>query len=287
MAATKEMSAGDSDAHVGVGAPDGPLEPPFVGPRSSKASTSSTAESLEVLFNRLLEPSVVIDGGGTITQANAPAECLLGCTRENLRGKALHSFVLERSRVELDECRAALFTTAPGSELTMQMDLVARTHGGDEIPVKLTISQHGSDQESRALVTMKAAQAPMELNFQKLFEALPGLYLILTPSFHIAAASDSYLQATMTERKAIEGRHLFEVFPDNPDDAEATGTTNLRSSLVRVLKTLGTRFHGDPEIRCEAAGWLLRASLLEPGECASARPRRACRLHHSPGAGRH
>jgi len=33
------------------------------------------------------------------------------------------------------------------------------------------------------------------------------------------------------------GRGLFEVFPDNPDDPAATGTSNLRASLEGVLKT--------------------------------------------------
>ena len=44
-----------------------------------------------------------------------------------------------------------------------------------------------------------------------------------------------YLRATYTERDAIVGRPLFEIFPDNPEDPGATGTANLRSSLKRVL----------------------------------------------------
>jgi len=38
----------------------------------------------------------------------------------------------------------------------------------------------------------------------------------------------------MTEREAILGRDLFDVFPDNPDDQTATGTRNLRASLQRA-----------------------------------------------------
>jgi signal transduction histidine kinase/ActR/RegA family two-component response regulator len=55
------------------------------------------------------------------------------------------------------------------------------------------------------------------------------------PDFIILGASDSYLRATLTEREKIVGRGLFEVFPDNPDDPHATGTSNLRASLERVL----------------------------------------------------
>ena len=73
--------------------------------------------------------------------------------------------------------------------------------------------------------------------FENLFESLPGLYLVLTPTLTIVTASDAYLKATMTGREALVGRGLFEIFPDNPDDPSATGASNLRASLDRVLET--------------------------------------------------
>lgn len=72
-------------------------------------------------------------------------------------------------------------------------------------------------------------------NFRKIFETVPGLYLILTPDFTIIAASDAYLQATNTKRATIMGKPLFEVFPDNPNDPQATGVKNLTKSLNNVL----------------------------------------------------
>jgi signal transduction histidine kinase len=75
-----------------------------------------------------------------------------------------------------------------------------------------------------------------EPDFRSLFESAPGLYLVLTPDLTIVAVSDAYLAATMTEREAILGRHLFDVFPDNPDDQAASGVSNLRASLGRVLE---------------------------------------------------
>ena len=78
-------------------------------------------------------------------------------------------------------------------------------------------------------------QAPTFHHFQQLFEAAPGLYLVLLPDLTITAVSDSYLRATMTKRNEIIGRGLFEVFPDNPDDPSATGESNLRASLQHVL----------------------------------------------------
>lgn len=74
-------------------------------------------------------------------------------------------------------------------------------------------------------------------DFRALFESAPGLYLVLTPHapFKILAASNDYLAATMTSREAIMGRDLFEVFPDNPNDPDASGVRNLRTSLERVV----------------------------------------------------
>src|SRR5688500_2461230 len=76
-------------------------------------------------------------------------------------------------------------------------------------------------------------------DFRALFDSVPGLYLVLTPDLRIVAVSDAYLRATMTRRDVILGRYLFDVFPDNPDDATATGVHNLRASLERVLTTRG------------------------------------------------
>jgi len=73
-------------------------------------------------------------------------------------------------------------------------------------------------------------------DFKQLFEFMPVLYLVLTPDLVIVAVTDAYLHATMTQRQQILGRHLFEVFPDNPDDPHASGTQNLRASLNRVLR---------------------------------------------------
>lgn len=83
-------------------------------------------------------------------------------------------------------------------------------------------------------------KSPTEsIDFKALFEAVPGAYLILAPNapvFTIIGVNDAYNRATLTRREEIVGRSLFEVFPDNPDDPHATGESNLRSSLMRVLE---------------------------------------------------
>lgn len=78
-----------------------------------------------------------------------------------------------------------------------------------------------------------------EPDYKSIFESAPGLYLVLNPEMTIVAVSEAYLQATLTKRQDILGRNIFDVFPDNPDDPEASGVANLRASLKRVLKNKG------------------------------------------------
>jgi signal transduction histidine kinase/DNA-binding response OmpR family regulator len=73
-------------------------------------------------------------------------------------------------------------------------------------------------------------------DFRAFFEAAPGHFLVLDPTFRIVAVSNAYLAATMTRREDIVGRDLFDVFPDNPSESGATGATNLRASLERVIE---------------------------------------------------
>src|SRR6266404_7395086 len=73
-------------------------------------------------------------------------------------------------------------------------------------------------------------------DFRVLFESAPVMYVALTPDFGIVAASDAYLRATLTKREEVLGRGIFDVFPGNPNDPTATGVSNLRTSLERVVQ---------------------------------------------------
>lgn len=86
----------------------------------------------------------------------------------------------------------------------------------------------------------RPARAPVSPDFRALFEGSPSLQLALLPNapvFTIVAATNAYLAATATERAAIVGKGIFEVFPDNPDDPNASGERNLGSSLERVARS--------------------------------------------------
>lgn len=73
-------------------------------------------------------------------------------------------------------------------------------------------------------------------DFQLLFEATPHPYLIVRPdaAFTIVAVNERYLAATGTQRSAIVGHGVFEVFPDNPDDTSGSAVGDLRALLDRV-----------------------------------------------------
>jgi PAS domain S-box-containing protein len=73
-------------------------------------------------------------------------------------------------------------------------------------------------------------------DFRALFEAGPGLCLLLSPELTVVGASDSYLRATFTRREDVLLRGLFEAFPERHEDLSAEGTSLLRTSLERVLE---------------------------------------------------
>ncbi|HEX4339997.1 MAG TPA: ATP-binding protein [Polyangiaceae bacterium] len=79
-----------------------------------------------------------------------------------------------------------------------------------------------------------------ELDFKLLFQESPDVLLVLlpdAPTYTMVGATRARLEVTHTTREQTMGHGLFELFPDNPDDPGATGTSNLRASLDRVLAT--------------------------------------------------
>lgn len=76
-----------------------------------------------------------------------------------------------------------------------------------------------------------------ELDYRLLFEQSPDIYLVLAPDLTIIAANEARLRSTMSTLEQTIGRHVFDAFPDNPNDPGATGVRNLRASLERVLET--------------------------------------------------
>jgi len=78
------------------------------------------------------------------------------------------------------------------------------------------------------------------LDYKSLFQAQPVPTLILQPDdpyFTIIDVNLAYQEATKTSASALIGKSLFVAFPDNPNDKEANGVSNLYQSLQQVLIT--------------------------------------------------
>jgi PAS domain-containing protein len=75
--------------------------------------------------------------------------------------------------------------------------------------------------------------------FQSEFDRSPHPYMLLDPGpgLKIVDVNSAYAAATLIARNDIVGKSLFEVFPDNPDDALADGVSNLYASLKIVAET--------------------------------------------------
>lgn len=81
------------------------------------------------------------------------------------------------------------------------------------------------------------AETPGDLDYKLIFQAMPGMCLILDAAFNILAQNDDHARATLSVAKNVVGRNLFEAFPDNPYDSNASGVASVRQSLLKVLKT--------------------------------------------------
>ncbi len=74
-----------------------------------------------------------------------------------------------------------------------------------------------------------------EAIYRGMFEGAPHPYLILAPTLRIAGGNEAYMAATLRRRDALVGFDMFDAFPDNPLDDQATGVRNLGASFERAL----------------------------------------------------
>jgi PAS domain-containing protein len=104
----------------------------------------------------------------------------------------------------------------------------------------LNSTQSGADvlpfeHRRRQLVDTQAVRQ----QFQSEFDGSRHPYMLLDPGpgLHIVDINDAYAEATFITRRDVVGKSLFEIFPDNPDDALADGVSNLYASLRIVAQT--------------------------------------------------
>jgi hypothetical protein len=82
-----------------------------------------------------------------------------------------------------------------------------------------------------------SARPTGQVDFELVFHLLPGMCLVLDPAFTILAQNAEHARATLSEGKNVVGQYLFAAFPDNPNHSAADGISNVRASLLKVLKT--------------------------------------------------
>lgn len=75
------------------------------------------------------------------------------------------------------------------------------------------------------------------IDFALLFERSPNPYMLLDRELRFVAMNEAYLRTTGRRREELLGLGLFEAFPGDPDDPDATHVRVLRDSLERVFAT--------------------------------------------------
>jgi PAS domain-containing protein len=75
------------------------------------------------------------------------------------------------------------------------------------------------------------------VDYEEVFRHLPVPVVLLTPEFDIADMNLAYLRVADRTREELLGRNVFDAFPDNPSDPDASGVEDLAASLHRVLAT--------------------------------------------------
>ncbi len=73
-------------------------------------------------------------------------------------------------------------------------------------------------------------------DFQALFMAMPGPAMVLGRDLTILSANDAYIGVTGLRRDQLEGRFVFDVFQDDPNDPDARAVEVSTASLRRVIQ---------------------------------------------------
>ncbi len=75
------------------------------------------------------------------------------------------------------------------------------------------------------------------IDFAQVFERSPNPYMLLDRDLKYVAANAAYLTLTASRLEDLVGRHVFDAFPNDPDDPDNVPLRMLRASFERVLAT--------------------------------------------------
>jgi PAS domain-containing protein len=76
-----------------------------------------------------------------------------------------------------------------------------------------------------------------QIDYVAVYRDLPIPVVLLTPEFVIADVNLEYLKVAGRTREELLGRNVFEAFPENPADPDASGVREMSASMGRVLAT--------------------------------------------------
>ncbi|MGA5088709.1 PP2C family protein-serine/threonine phosphatase [Streptomyces sp. NRRL S-1314] len=79
--------------------------------------------------------------------------------------------------------------------------------------------------------------ARTSIDYEDVYQALPGMVALLTPDLVFADVNEAYVRGTGRPRESLIGRYVFDVFPESVNAPDAKNSHHLRASLLRVLAT--------------------------------------------------
>lgn len=219
--------------------------------KEAEASAEDLARRLTATLETMADGFFTLDRHWHFTYVNRRAEALMRRSRSALLGQCIWTVFPDEGNHPFRQAYERALAQGVASEveahyapLDLWVHCVAYpTDEGIAVYVRDVTERRRAEEEREALLqrerrARRDAEAA-KLHFRALFEAAPGLYLVLTAEedARIVAASHAYLQATYTRREDIVGKRMFDVFPDDPADRQASGVHNLRRSIERVRRT--------------------------------------------------
>jgi len=188
---------------------------------------SSPTKSLEALIEILADPTLVVDGSGSVTRANASAEALLGWGRGELVGQPVEILVPEGLRAEHVRHRGEYQSGPESRRMMPAREVVAVRRDGTEIGVDVSLSPLEQDGESLVVCVLRdVSEVRGRLaRMQQVLDAMPGLFYIFDTEGRLRYWNRKLETFTGYSAEELAEKHILDFI--HPDDrahvAEALG----------------------------------------------------------------
>ena len=119
------------------------------------AVLEESGEYLADLFESAPDATLIVDSRGNITEANQKAFTIFGYDKADLIGMNVENLMPSRYRDRHTEMRENSFRTVKSRDLRHDMDFLALTKEGKELPVEISLSFTRRKDENVALVSLR------------------------------------------------------------------------------------------------------------------------------------